>query len=201
MTGKLQFRSIRQSLRAALFLGMVPLVLLNGLPAGGCICANGQFMLFCPGCRGQASRNVTDYTATTPACCARKCCGQPRADVEVSHNHGQSGQWIASARPSGKPAMPLCCQGQKSRCNQSKGRSGAAPGFRCPGCTPVLNMLAIPVVSASPVVLDHHQDLSTFAAIADLPSIFAVVHFRRCVEIDTDPPPNDLVVTFQRLII
>ena len=179
MTGVLPFRSIRQSLRAVLFLGMVPLVILNGLPAGGCICANGRFMLFCPGCRGQATRNVTEHTATTPACCARKCCAQPIA----------------------KAATHPCCQGHKSCCDRSTGRSGAAPGFRCPGCTPVLTMLAIPVVNVSSAVLDQHQDMAAFAAIADLPSIFAAVHHGRCVEIDTGPPPNDLVVTFQRLII
>lgn len=199
--GMLPFRLIRQRLRAAVFLGMVPLMILNGLPCGGCICSGGQFMLFCPGCRGPASRNVTAHAASTPVCCARKGCAQTRTDVEVSDNHRHSGQWIASAQPLGKAATRPCCQGHKSCCDRTNGHSGAAEGFKCSGCTPVLNMLAIPVVKASSIVLDHHQDLSPYAAVAALPSIVAAVHHRRCVEIDTEPPPNDLVVTFQRLII
>jgi len=188
MMGMLPFRLIRQRLRAAVFLGMVPLMVLNGLPCGGCICADGQFMLFCPGCRGQANRNVAEHAASTPVCCARKSSAQPRRDVEVSNNHRHSGQWLASAQPIGKAATRPCCLGNKSCCERSNGRSGAALGLRCSGCTPVLNMLAIPVVKASPIVLDYQQDLSTYAAIATLPSIVAAVHHRRCVEIDTGPP-------------
>ena len=179
MIGKLPFRSTRPSLRAAIFLGMVPLVILNGWPVAGCICADGHYEASCPGCVGRARHAAAEQKPTTRSCCGRACCARA-GKSESTHS---------------------CCKGHKSCCKQAKGREVNAPAIEGPCCTPVAQTQVIPVVSVSPAVVDHHQAVAVFAAIPDLPSLAAAVHHGRCVEIDTGPPPNDLVVTLQRLII
>lgn len=177
MIGRRLIRSSRKRSRGAIFVAMVPLVFLNGWPIGGCICADGHYEPFCRGC-GRTANSSADHALAASTCCGHTCC----------------------ARHTDSDADRSCCKGHNC-CEQSQQGTSNEPGVRGPCCTPVRQLPVTPVVKVSPTAVDHHQDLAVFTVVADLPLAAATVHHGRCVEIDTGPPPNDLVVTLQRLII
>ena len=72
-------------------------------------------------------------------------------------------------------------------------------GDRC--CTPLVHQ-ALPVVAASPHFDSLAQLADCNACAVEPPSILSLeMHSGYRVEVDTGPPPNDLVVVLQRLII
>lgn len=168
-------RLARRWLRTTMFVGMVPLVILNGLPAGGCICADGHYEPFCHGCASRAAHRVETNASAHRSCCQRACC---------------AGRTAINAKRS-------CC---KSCCQRTSTRTPNVPSVNGPCCTPVAQNPATPVVKVSPATVDH-QGLSLFVVATDLPSLAIAAHHGRPVEIDMGPPPDDLVVTLRRLII
>ena len=178
MVKGLRIRWIRHDLRAVVFMGMVPLIILNGWPVGGCICADGQYRASCSGCRSRARDATTPQNSIRHASDERACC--------------------TARKVSNVPRS--CCKGNHC-CEQSKGRTSHGTGVRNPCCTPVVQMQAAPAVSVSPAIEDHDRGLAVFAALANPPSLAVAALHGRGVEIDIELPSNDLVVILQRLII
>jgi hypothetical protein len=165
-------KSVRRAVRAGIFMGMIPLVILNGWPVGGCMCADGH----CPGCVSRAGKTAAVVASGSRSCCQR-----------VGH--------VTNTQTNGKRP---CCN-SRSCCERSSPRSAPGPSVKCPCCAPVAQNPATPVVKVSPPTVHLHGLPSAVAT--DLPSLAIAAHHGRPVESDTRPPPSDLVVTLQRLLI
>jgi hypothetical protein len=93
-----------------------------------------------------------------------------------------------------------CCAGMHT-CHLATEKSNGQQrlGDRC--CTPLVHQ-AVPVVSATPQFDSPDQTAVWNAVAIESPTFLSLaMHGGHCVEVDTGTPPNDLVVTLQRLII
>jgi hypothetical protein len=68
------------------------------------------------------------------------------------------------------------------------------------GCTPVVHQAITTVLNSSPV-LDVQQLPAFIVALAELPTSLGLANFGHRIEFDTGPPPDDIVITFHRLVI
>ena len=67
-------------------------------------------------------------------------------------------------------------------------------------CTPIVHE-ALPTVIASSQLMDTHQLPALNVPVYELPASLAIANIGHRIESDTGPPPEDLVVTLQRLVI
>jgi len=168
-----------RKLRTAIFIGMVPLVVLNGWPAGGCICADGHYEPICRSGLNHQSPKTAAEKSTTHSCCERACCAAHSVTV-ANRSRGQ--------------ASKSCCQ-QSSECQNHK------PGLHSPCCRPVAQTQVILAVNDTPSFVDQHPCPAMVVNLLALHLPTDKCHRGNRVEIDTGPPPNDLVVSLQRLLI
>lgn len=168
--------------RAMIACALIPLVAFSGLPAYGCICADGHYELCCNSSRFATS----NYCEVTPKaandCCGRSCCAHRVAD-----GHSRS-----------------CCQrksdhGLTSRPAQTKTGETSITGKSC--CTPVVRAATVATVANSLKAVDDHHLPAIGAVTVELAD--SHVGARPCPHFlaDVGPPPDDLVVTLQRLVI
>lgn len=174
--------NIRARMRTALFFGMVPLTILNGWPSVGCSCADGQFNLSCRGAVCSAIHVGARPMSAGSSCCGCPCCAERGGDKSRSS---------CCSQPTKKSYPP-------SNTPSQDGRQAGGPNH---GCTTVVQMQPIPGVVASLQFNDQHEVLALFVVPLDLASPLAVSQTSACVEIDSGPPPDNLVVTLQRLVI
>jgi hypothetical protein len=97
-------------------------------------------------------------------------------------------------------AKHSCCAGMHT-CHLATGKSNSQPTLGDHCCTPLVHQ-AVPVVSATPQFASASQTADWNAIAIESPTFLSLeMHSSYCIEVDTTPPPNDLVVTLQRLII
>ena len=169
-------------MRTAIFYGMVPLAILNGWPSMACSCANGQSN---PSGRGAvccALHSGAGQKGSGSSCCGCPCCAERGGD---SSRHGCC-----------PPPTKKCCQ--PSNKPSPGGRQAGSPNH---GCTLVIQMQPIPGVVAASQYNDQYDVLALFVVPLNLARPLATSQTSACVEIDSDPPPDNLVVTLQRLVI
>lgn len=168
--------------RAVIACAMIPLVAFSGLPAYGCICADGHYEPRCNAtrCAGHDHSDVKSQSAM--GCCGRSCCAKRSAD---GHPHS-------------------CCQrhterGLASRPAQSKTGEPSMTGKSC--CTPVVQAVTVATIASSLQAVDDHQLPAIDAVTVELAD--SHVGAQPCPRFfaDIGPPPDDLVVTLRRLVI
>lgn len=95
----------RNHFAAAIMWGMIPLALLGSMPGAGCICANGQYKLFCcAGALGHAGCSAQEGGVTSPsASCTCPFCRGEKSASRTAHACCPNGQ--SQSAPAGK-----CCQ-------------------------------------------------------------------------------------------
>lgn len=174
--------SLQLRRRAVIACAMIPLVALSGLPAFGCICADGHFEPRCKAVRYAAGDQSNLSLKAARDCCGRSCCAQHSAD--------------------GPPHR--CCQGHPERdvpSYSANARTGAPSitGKSC--CTPFVQAAIVATIANSLKAVDDHQlpaiDAVTIAITDSYAGVRSCPHFLA----DIGPPPDDLVVMLGRLVI
>ncbi len=168
--------SARGRLQVVMLWSMVPLTFLSSMPRIGCICANGDYKLFCDGHYGTCCQQVTKGPSDSHACC---CCHR-------SHRASAEGNVSADGN-----STKDCCH------RSGGGHSRVAPAKRC--CTPVAGMTVLPRASQPVSVPDVRAQLLQFCLVDSFQSPVgfpAVVSTR-----SPDLPVPDLVIAHQVLVI
>jgi hypothetical protein len=177
MTGKLLSRTVCRRCRVTLVWAMMPAAMLTGRSVSGCISPTGHFE---PGCHCQAMQ--ASATSTPPGkgitcqchcpCCQGKTC---------CCCNGQS----------------TCCKSVAKDARRSEG-NGLQSGDRC---RPYSIYVVTPAVSTS--APSGNVDHSTAIAIVALvvPSSLVATTIARPTELNTGPPPGNLVVSLHRFLI
>ena len=171
------FKQLRKSMWALTVCAMLPATVLSGLPAFGCICADGHYELFCQAghCASEAEQQGSGCT-----CCAssaaqadgHKCCQRKTA----------------------------CCRGTRSQDKNRTHSSGSQVGDKG-GCTPVIREAAATTLMAiAPTADDHHLPADWIVSSVQV-RVPLELNYAVHLQLDTGPPPDDLVVTLARLII
>jgi hypothetical protein len=168
--------------RAMIACALIPLVAFSGLPAYGCICADGHYEPRCNAIRCAAPDHSDVTSKPASDCCGRSCCAHRSVD---GHSHS-------------------CCQGHTERdvsSHSSLAQTGAPSitGKSC--CTPFVRAATVATVANSMQAVDDHQlptiDAVTIALADSHIGVRTCPHFLA----DIGPPPDDLVVTLGRLVI
>ncbi len=177
-------RWLRSRIRALVAFALIPVALLSGQPVHGCICADGHYEFFCrAGHRASRHQEETDTASTIAESCS--CCHKADAG-KTSHD---------------------CCKGATGCCDSAKRQSQdpqhpASPYLSGKGCcTPVVSDATERTLTASVQTNGDHQVVALFAIMPELPC--SQMDANRCPHLlaSTGPPPDDLVVTLQRLVI
>lgn len=164
---------LRTQLSALVVWGMIPLSVWAGAPGTACLCASGQFKLFC----------AHDHHAThLDALHDNGCCAAGHA----SDAHCQ--QCAVAAEERGGEHEGDCCQHDASPGDGVRARS-------C--CQPVLNALSM--VSSPVSAPDHHAPAVT-VEVAEPPAIACLARSVEAVDFDTGPP-QDRIIAFGHLLI
>ncbi len=175
MTGKFLLRSIRRRRDAAIVWAMMPVALLSGRSVSGCLSPTGRFEPDCH-CAAMLETAVSTSPAHEASTCHRACC------------HGKC----------------CCCKGMAG-CSEgvaAKESPSKHDGFQNGAhCRPVSLFVAVTVTNAGGQSWDLHQ-LATTLPVAQsdwLPTVqdASVGAF----ELDTGPPPENLVVDLHRWLI
>ncbi len=162
-------------LRTALLWALIPLTVFAARPVGGCLCASGEYKLFCPAkLLGISSGNLD---STNNSACVRTCCALPKHE---------------------KPVVEPCCQDKSSRgvtaenCFQSNGNNCCSPDM-------FAGMTVVPRVSISAAAeqapLFHVLPAQTAANWNSATSILMLL-----VD-DVGPPGGDLLISLRRFLI
>lgn len=110
---------------------------------------------------------------------------------------GMSGCGCPCCRHHACCTAKLCCHRSKTNSsNQIPGEQFSDSGC----CTPLVHQATPTIVNTSAVVDSEHATALVVAPIA-LPQFGEALKFGQTVDFDTGRPPNDLVITLQRLII
>lgn len=168
-----QFR--RGRLRAILMWAMIPLAVVNTRSAFGCIGPDGQFN---PNCRCCLAGGGERVASAKKSCCGCACC---------AHRAGGSS---------------CCCKGKLAK-NESKQSDRSGPGAKSNGCRLFVQIAVISAIvnhGQTAQADDHLSQAICTVAIDSLSPIFGL-HTNRRVEMDTGPPPDNLVVILQRFVI
>lgn len=165
---------LRTRLSAVVVWGMMPLAAWAGAPSSGCLCASGQFKLFC----GHDHHATQDDTLHDTDCCGAE---------HASEAHFQP--CIVEVESPGSSHAGDCCQhGATSPADGVRGRSA---------CQPILNALSMISAPVSP----PGDDAPTIAVqIVEPPAVASLNRAAEAVDFDTGPP-HDRVVAFRHLLI
>jgi len=175
MVAKRLIRSVGSRLRTTVALAMMPLAIVNAWPVSlGCICADGHYEPLC---------NVRLCRAGV-AGCGCSCCADG-ASIRVTSRCGNGNQ-------------NCCCHRRSETSPQNNDGGKQIAGNGC--CTPIVHA-APPAVITLPQTIDARQTQALILTAVELPSSFLVANVRHGVELETSPPPHDLVVVLQRLVI
>jgi hypothetical protein len=175
MTGIILSRTVRRRCQAAMIWAMMPVMLLNGKSLSGCLSPTGHFEAGCHCQAMQLAKVSTDPQATTTCrcpCCKGKTCCCAGGSCCKAKSHDTVASY--ALRPKG---------------------SAVQDGAHC-------RPYSIYVV-ASVVTNSAHLDHSVLQAIVSINSPLSVVaapvahHF----ELNTGPPPDNLVVELHRFLI
>jgi hypothetical protein len=102
---------------------------------------------------------------------------------------------------------PCCAGGKTCCCCQSKSlaansRQTTGGGIQGSGhCTPVALYNVTPAVNVSIQTGDNHQSADFVAIVIDAPTSLARTTIEQLAELDTGPPPDNLVVALHRFLI
>jgi len=171
-------RWFREHLWVAVVWALTPLTFVSGMPRQGCICANGDYKLFCDGHHGCCRHSGAAKSAqeSEPCCCCHK-----------SHHESQCDGVSVAKTDSGSD----CCHGS-SRCPR-----GVARPQRC--CTPVVGMTVLPRLAEQVSAPDFNVQSLLVCVVDVLPSPAGSpipVSVR-----SPDLPVPDLVIAHQALLI
>ncbi len=156
----------------------VPLVVLNGRTVIGCGCT-GEFQPTCHcSCCSHLHGGRSQRTNDHRSCCA----GQPKDHHAACCDQGRTAQ--------------------QSGVDTTRSHTPAGQTLDSHRCETIV------LHEASPVTLVHSDDAggniyTAIHALADVHPLISIAPFAvgRAVEVNTGPPPNDLVVTLHRLVI
>jgi hypothetical protein len=177
MTGKFLKRAARRRCQAMMIWAMAPVILINGHVVSGCLSPTGHFE---PGCNCAAmhiGESGASQTAGATTChCHCPCC------------QGKSCCCCCNGKS--------CCQAMASKTHQPK-----ADGLQNPEhCRPYSTYAVTPVVKGS-----AHTSVDRVSMLAIIPlSPLAAVVTKTAVapaELNTGPPPDNLVVALHRFLI
>lgn len=177
MTPAWLIKQLQKTVRALTVCAMVPAAVLSGLPAFGCICADGHYELFCQA--GHCS-NEEEHQGSGCTCCT---------SVEAQANEHKCCQ-----------RKTACCRGTESKCKDQLSSSSLRVGDKG-GCTPAIREAAATTLTAVvPALDDHHLPVAWTARSVQ---VWAPVKlsYAAHLQLDTGPPPDDLIVTLARLVI
>ena len=180
MIRKSLIRGFHLRSRAVVVIATMLVVFWNGLPALGCVCADGHFKPFCSAAN---AHRMKLGAATLPGSCGCEC----RAKVDADHTR-------ASCCGSGSDD---CCA--PSTCHDVTTHGGLGGKKSC--CTPVLKTQAVsPATVVDPRGSDQVQLLCDGKCLTN--SWTTPIYLTTAVAaLDTGPPPTDLVVTLRRFVI
>jgi hypothetical protein len=173
MIGKTLIRLIRRRSSALMIWAMMPLAIINGQSVSGCMSPTGHFE---PSCHCEAMQPAAQNASTTcpchcPCCQGKNCC---------------------------------CCKG-KDGCCKSLARNESRPnsdGIQSSGhCTPFSMYVTMTAVRPSAQSSDLLQAAAVLPVawkidLSPVPTVAAYV-----AELNTGPPPNNLVVTLHHWTI
>lgn len=165
---------LRTQFSAVVVWGMIPLAVWAGAPSSGCLCASGQFKLFCAHDHHAPHLDASHDSG----CCAvgqasDAHCQQCAVDLEQRHGEHEGD----------------CCQ---------HGSESPGDGVRARSCCqPVLNALSM--VSA-PVSAPDHDAPAVAVEVAEPPAIACLARFVEAVDFDTGPP-QDRIIAFGHLLL
>jgi hypothetical protein len=174
MTGKHLIRAIRSRFQAAVIWAMAPVALINGRSVSGCMSPTGHFE---PGCHCQAMQESSACGANTTCQCHCPCC--------------QGGKCC-------------CCKGKACCCNLAAKTASRTHGEGVQGgnsCRPYSIYVVTPAVSTSAQTGDVHQLTDMSMVSVDLPLFATPVTVAPIFELNTGPPPDNLVVALHRFLI
>jgi hypothetical protein len=167
-------KNLLEHLRVVLVWSMLPLAAWSGVPATGCICADGHYKAFCTAGRCRSTKEHLAHITCT--CCAA---------VEPHDDHHSSCQRATE-----------CCH--KSSDNIERESLGVTARTAC--CTPVMSS-ANNIPSARVTAPSDDFSMGTIdLALSDVAPLQAGERLRPAWN-DTGPPPHDLVVALRRLVI
>ena len=172
MAGKLFIRAIRSRFQAAVIWAMVPVAMISGRTISGCVSPSGHFELNC-----HCSASMGDSAAPSGPChCHCPCC-------------------------QGKDCC--CCKSKSSCCCSmaSNARRTNGNGFQSSHCQQVSAFATTPVVNVSTQIQDLDQSADLTLISSDVPSALARTTLEQIAELNTGPPPNNLVVALHRFLI
>lgn len=174
-------RRFRKKLSIAVLWAMIPLTVLGSTPHTGCICANGQYKLFCGRhVQGSCQRGADALVPEGGCICCHRSHGRP---VAKTINH--------------RERVPLTCCGHRGHGHPNPQGIAQSNTDRC--CKPVVTAAEMPPVVEVVSVADLSAEQPLIPAI-DLPK--PVVH---CVSADVAweraLPAADLIVAHQVFLI
>lgn len=179
MSGFRPTRFVRPYYRAALIWAAMPLAAFNGHTIVGCGCT-GHFEPVCHCyCCLDSQDNAKEHCGTAGC----PCCSGHRA----KHGH-----------------CPCCDQNRLARSNgtpDQRSRPDNGQGVQNHRCRPMVLYEVTPVTVVQSVDAGDLLGAVLALAIIDRPSPVNPAQAGEFVDFDTGPPPNDLVVSFHRLVI
>jgi hypothetical protein len=177
MAGEFLSRAVRRRFHAAMIWAMVPVAMMNVRSVSGCLSPTGHFE---PGCHCAAMQepgtNASQGTSTTNCCCHCACC-------------------------LGKTCC--CCKG-KSCCSMSVAKNARQPAGNGvengTHCRPFSMYVVAPAVKASlSAGMDHSVAIVPISF--DPLTIVVTTAVAHPAELNTGPPPDNLVVALHRFLI
>jgi hypothetical protein len=175
MLGIRPTRFVHRHCRAALVWAAIPLAVFNGRTVVGC------------GCTGHFE-----------AVCHCGCCSTMQGD----QHHGNSACACCAGHGFSHGSCPCCNQNRVAhQCCNSSSDSDCGLALGGHHCKSFVKHETIPVTVVSVVDAgDFYSTFFTMAAVGQSPIVIQS-HLGKVVDFDTGRPPNDLVVTFHRLVI
>jgi hypothetical protein len=175
MTGKRLYRSLRRRCDELIVWAMIPVALLSGRSVSGCMSATGRFE---PDCH---------------------CASMQQMDGSACSTHQSSETKSHCSCCHGK-----CCGKVHAGCCKTVAKTNSQPngdGLNGGHCRPFSLFVGVTVTSTSGHSLDFQQTAEMLPVALDgtFPNFFAVS--TEAVELDTGPPPENLVVALHRWLI
>jgi hypothetical protein len=156
---------------------MVPMALINGRIVSGCMSPSGHFEAGCH-CQDMQDANGS---------------GQKKA-ISTSQCHC----------PCCQGSTCCCCKGKGNCCNSVAKTAGPTHGNGIQSgdhCRPFSMYTLTPAVNTSAPTGDVHQLAELSLVFVDLPFFATSATVAHGIELDTGPPPDNLVVALHRFLI
>jgi hypothetical protein len=135
-------------------------------------------------------------------------CMSPTGHFELNCRCWAGAGGSAASATSCRCHCSCCAGGKTSCCCQSKSladrsrQTTTGGGIQGSGrCTPVAFYNVTPAVNVSNQTDDNHQSADFAAIVIDAPASLAQTTIEQLAELDTGPPPDNLVVALHRFLI